>query len=240
MDINGGRIGVIQDIPQTKTIITLGAKNWYVENVDLKRKMIYVSQAIKQGNLLFSGSFYPVSSTIINKMKEIYCSSENYKYLDANAQKELNIGRETFHKYNLENICFIKLDNENSKNGVDNLSQSEDVFVFFTWAGGVINYTIKLIAELYLGIYDEDGENDEINSIEINSIYISGISKNDVECIIQKGKPNALRLASFVERDCKIQQKYDYLLSDELLNISYVQTDIDIDGAWRVLEASIK
>lgn len=229
MDINGGRIGVIQDIPQTKTIITLGAKNWYVENVDLKRKIIYVSQAIKQGDLLFSGSFYPVSSTIINKMKDIYCSSENYKYLDANAKKELNIGREFFRKYNLENICFIKLYNANSENEVDNLSQSEDVFIFFTWAGGVINYTIKLIAEFYL----------EIN-VEINSLYISGISKNDVERIVEKGKPNAIELASQIEREYKFQQKYDYLLSDELLDISYAQTDIDVDGAWRVLEASIK
>ena len=229
MDINGGRIGVIQDIPQTKTIITLGAKNWYVENVDLKRRIIYVSQAIKQGDLLFSGSFYPVSSTIINKMKDIYCSSENYKYLDANAKKELNIGREFFRKYNLENICFIKLYNANSENEVDNLSQSEDIFVFFTWAGGVINYTIKLIAEFYL----------EIN-VEINSLYISGISKNDVERIVEKGKPNAIELASQIEREYKFQQKYDYLLSDELLDISYAQTDIDVDGAWRVLEESIK
>ena len=229
MDINGGRIGVIQDIPQTKTIITQGAKIWYVENVDLKRRIIYVSQAIKQGDLLFSGSFYPVSSTIINKMKDIYCSSENYKYLDANAKKELNIGREFFRKYNLENICFIKLYNANSENEVDNLSQSEDVFVFFTWAGGVINYTIKLIAEFYL----------EIN-VEINSLYISGISKNDVERIVEKGKPNAIELASQIEREYKFQQKYDYLLSDELLDISYAQTDIDVDGAWRVLEESIK
>ncbi len=229
MDINSGRIGIIQDIPQTKTIITLGAKNWYVENVDLKRKIIYVSQTIKQGDLLFSGSFYPVSSTIINKMKEIYCSSENYKYLDTNAKKELNIGRESFHKYNLENICFIQLCNANSKNGVDNLSQSEEVFVFFTWAGGVINYTIKLIAGYYLGI-----------NVEIDSLYISGISKNDVERIVEKGKPNAIELASQIERECKFQQKYDYLLSDELLDISYAQTSIDVDGAWRVLEECIK
>lgn len=228
MDINGGRIGVIQEIPQTKTIITLGAKNWYVKNVDLKRKIIYVSQAIKQGNLLFSGSFYPVSSIIINKMKDIYCSNENYKYLDANAKNELNIGREFFHKYNLENSCFIKLYNANSENKVDNLSQSKDVSVFFTWAGGVINYTIKLIAEFYL----------EIN-VEINSLYISGISKNDVERIVEKGKPNAIELASQIEREYKFQQKYDYLLSDELLDISYSQTDIDVDGAWRVLEECI-
>ena len=76
------------------------------------------------------------------------------------------------------------------------MSQSEDVFVFFTWAGGVINYTIKLIAEFYL----------EIN-VEINSLYISGISKNDVERIVEKGKPNAIELASQKEREYKFQQK---------------------------------
>ena len=136
---------IIQDIPQTKTVITLGAKNWYVENVDSKRKIIYVSQAIELGDLLFSGSGYPVSSIIIKKMKEIYCSNENYKYLDVNAQKELSVGRESFNKYNLENTCFIKLDKENCEYELGGLSQGEDVFVFFTWAGWVINYTIKLI-----------------------------------------------------------------------------------------------
>ena len=76
--------------------------------------------------------------------------------------------------------------------------------------------------------------------MEINSLYISGISKNDVERIVEKGKPNAIELTSQIEKEYKFQQKYDYLLSDELLDISYAQTDIDVDGAWRVLEESIK
>lgn len=36
-------------------------------------------------------------------------------------------------------------------------------------------------------------------------------------------------------RDAKEMNKFDYLLSDELLGIQYASMYLDVDGAWEVL-----
>ena len=71
--------------------------------------------------------------------------------------------------------------------------------------------------------------------ISYNHLYITDLKINDIESIIRFGKVDAIELANLVNRGAKEKQKYDYLLSDELLNIEYANTYLDIDHAWEVL-----
>ena len=214
IDISGGRVGFIQDLPEIKTVITLGARFWIVENIDIRSKVIYVSLANERGKYLFSGCPCKISPLITRKIKEIYCCDDNYPYLDVKAQAELLVGRQCFHMNQLAHNHFLQL---------------EEQSVLFTWAGGIVNHTIELIAACYLGI-SVDGD---------NPLYVCNIGKDDVAKILEMGKPDAAQLASVLEYQCKLQEKYDYLLSEELLNISYAQSNVDVDGAWCVLEGSL-
>lgn len=97
----------------------------------------------------------------------------------------------------------------------------------FTWAGYRINHTIELILMRYL-------EDTEIE--DCNAIYIVGAKPSDVVYILKQEKPHAVDLASLLDFERKLQYKYDYLLTDELLNMEYAKTCLDVDGAWNVLE----
>ena len=48
--------------------------------------------------------------------------------------------------------------------------------------------------------------------------------------------PSNEDLASFLDFELKLQHKYDYLLTDELLNMEYAKSCLDVNGAWKVLE----
>lgn len=149
---------------------------------------------------------------IVQKMKCIYLANDVYSYLDkkTDALKCLQSARIFFNNHNLgKNVCTY---------GDDNL--------ILTWAGSKINRTISLIANLYLE-----------KILGFNHIFINGLSKEQVLEILQKPKPKAEELCPFLMRCVKETKKYDYLLSDELLDIEYASMYLDVDNAWdRLIE----
>ena len=124
LDINGGRIGIIQGEPRKGDIIKLAAKHWKVEEVSKRNKTAYVHQTDKIGNLFFDGFGMEASPFIVEKMKEVYCSLDEYPYLDMNAKTQLKVGRNYFSQYALDSTSFIEYNERNT---------------LFTWAGYRIN-----------------------------------------------------------------------------------------------------
>lgn len=212
LDINGGRIGIVQGEPQKGDIIKLAAKYWEVKEVSKRNKTVYVYQTDKDGILFFDGVGMDVSSFIVEKMKEVYCSLDEYPYLDLNAKTQLKVGRNCFSQCALNSTSFIEYDKRST---------------LFTWAGFRINHTIELILMRYL-------ENIEIE--ECNAIYIVGVTPSDISYVLKQEKPKAVDLASLLDFEIKLRHKYDYLLTDELLNMEYAKSCLDVDGAWDVLE----
>lgn len=212
LDINGGCIGIIQGEPRKGDIIKLAAKHWEVEKVSKRNKTVYVYQTDKDGNLFFDGVGMDVSSFIVEKMKEVYCSLDEYPYLDLNAKTQLKVGRNYFSQYALNRTSFIEYDKKST---------------LFTWAGFSINHTIELILMRYI-------EGIEIENY--NAIYIVGVKPSDLAYVLKQEKPKAVDLASLLDFELKLQHKYDYLLTDELLNMEYAKSCLDVDGAWCVLE----
>ena len=62
-----------------------------------------------------------------------------------------------------------------------------------------------------------------------------GITLENIQTILSHNKPTIEQLSTLVSRNHKIKQKYDYLLSDELLNLEYGNTYLDIENAWNLL-----
>ena len=96
--------------------------------------------------------------------------------------------------------------------------------IILTWAGSKINRTISLIANLFLG-----------RSFGYNHILINRLSKEDIIEILNYPKPKAEELCPFIMRCVKETKKYDYLLSDELLDLEYASMYLDVDSAWDCL-----
>ena len=216
LDINGGRIGLIQGEPRKGDIIKLAAKHWKVEKVSKRNKTAYVHQTDKIGNLFFDGVGMTVSPFIVEKMKEVYCSLEEYPYLDKNAKTQLKVGRNYFSQYALGSTSFIEYDERST---------------LFTWAGFRVNHTIELILMHYL---------EDVKIEDCNAIYIIGIKPSDISYVLKQEKPNAIDLALLLDFELKLQHKYDYLLTDELLNMEYAKSCLDIDGAWDILNNVLK
>lgn len=202
---NAKRIGMIQHIPEIGNVIILSGQRWLVESFDEATSKIYVSYIKSGGAARFAGEGLDIDRIIVEKMREIYLSDAIYPYLDdrTKTKEHLNQSRLFFHHHNLGETAFLQYGNET---------------YFFNWAGTKANRTLALLAQYCLNkLCDSD------------SFYVSNLTKENIESLRQANKPDIVELASMLPRDRKMFQKYDYLLSDELLNIEYAKTYLDIE-----------
>lgn len=202
---NAKRIGMIQHIPEIGNVIILSGQRWLVESFDEATSKIYVSYIKSGGAARFAGESIDIDRIIVEKMREIYLSDTIYPYLDdrTKTKEHLNQSRLFFHHHNLGETAFLQYGNET---------------YFFNWAGTKANRTLALLAQYCLN-----------KSCDSDSFYVSNLTKENIESLRQANKPDIVELASMLPRDRKIFQKYDYLLSDELLNIEYAKTYLDIE-----------
>ena len=208
---NGEHIGSIFAFIAVGYCVIFGGNKWTVTEIDYKNNKAFVIPS-ECGELpMFRGEGVEIDKMIAQKMKEVYLSDEVYPYLDSktDAIKCLKDGRSFFKTSKLYN-SFCNLGNEE---------------LFVTWAGYKINRTISLMSKLFL---DE--------SVGYNHIFIDGLTKENVKKILLHPKPKSEVLCPFLMRFVKETKKYDYLLSDELLNIQYASMYLDADGAWEILK----
>lgn len=209
---NGENIGSIMvDKIGVGACVIFGGRKWSVTDIDYKANKAYVIPYEFGGLPVFRGEVADIDRIIVQKMKNIYLTNEVYPYLDkkTEALKCLQSARSFFNKHNLgKNVCPY---------GDENL--------ILTWAGSKINRTIGLISYLILNKY-----------VGHNHIFLNRLSKEDVFEILKHPKPMAEELCPFLMRFAKETKKFDYLLSDELLDIEYASMYLDVDAAWIELE----
>lgn len=201
--LNSKQIGMIQYVPQEGMVIILSGRRWLVEVCDEIASKIYVSQTNYGGDAKFCGDGIDIDSIIIEKMREIYQTDSIYPYLDdrTRTKDHLNECRKTFHHYNLGENTYLNYGTEN---------------YYINWAGTKANRTLALWAHYCLK-----------KSCNYGSFYVSNLTIEDIELLRQSYKPDIIELASKLPRHFKIFQKYDYLLSDQLLNMEYAETYLD-------------
>ena len=203
---NSKSIGMIQEMPQAGQIIILSGRRWLVESFDKKNSIVYVSHIESEGDTLFAGDGMDIDRIIVEKMREIYLTDTMYPYLDVRtkANEHLEQGR----------IFFIK----NNLNKISNIGNGK-INYLINWRGTKANRTIALLAKYHLN-----------KSCGYGSFFVSNLTVEDVELLRQINHPDVIDLASILPRHLKTYQKYDYLLSDELLNIEYSETYLDKDA----------
>lgn len=213
---NSRRLGTIQYIPNVGDSILLAGRRWIVDSLDEGNKNIMVSLIKQGGNIHFTGEEFDIDRLITQKMLEIYKSNEDIAYLDiqSGARERLKEGRNFFAGNVRDNDLFMTYGNNS---------------IFMTWAGTKINRTIALLVENNIG-----------RKVSYDHIAVHGISKSELLSIIDAGKPSEVQLAELLNRPNKEKQKYDYLLSDQLLNMEYAASYLDADVAWEIISTEIK
>ncbi len=194
-------------MPTVGDHILLGGRRWKIIAVDADRSEILVGPARGRKRPLFSGNAGALHARIRQRMRDVLSSDTDYVYLTDMARRLL------FHARRVAAEAGILTD--------PLLTLSRERTLWFTWAG--TNTQITLMAILNAAGFSA---HDRDVAIEIT------LPKAKVSELIQQltsARLNPRRIAAGVRP--KLRRKYDYLLTDELLDTVLVRDALDIKGA---------
>ena len=202
---NGKEIGKLTKsdlgLIEVGSVFLLAGKRWQVVSINEKSSTILVVRTEQKKVISFHGNGQSIHKKIHEKMQEIYEQRYIPRFV---AKSSIPILKEAFEQYKI-------------------YVEPEDGNILKTFAGTRIQNTLDLLLHwmkvkadnLDIGFYSPNGKSyirDKLKSIDYDSVDFNDILNS-------------------MSRVFKETRKYDNYLPDDLLNKSYIQINLDIDGA---------
>ncbi len=175
-------------------IIIFSGRRWKILDIRLDEKVVEVKPSQGGEPPAFDGKGFSRHRIIDEKMREIYTSTEVFRYLESNSKKLLQNGRDSFLRYKLDEASALEYG---------------DGVVIYPWAGSEFISALMMIFQHY-GYEITD---------ERYAIVIKGTSLKDVRTILKKlsneETPDFEDMAWSIKN--KASGQYDHFLTDEIL-----------------------
>lgn len=216
---NDGEVGTLDECPEIGKIFTLAGKNWVVVSVDIERKKIYVNRAKSKNIPSWSKGGRDIHTKIVQRMKKVLQEDDVYSYIQPNAQKLLLEAR--------------KIARESGILEHDVIQYAEKCYYLCPWVG---TKTLGTIANLFnCGLKDEF----VICDVKCREYYLSFTSTLPLKELSDKlsllrcpvDDVNLVLKKDVVPKN----DKYDYMVPDNLLRSAYLNNQVDIETANDVL-----
>lgn len=195
----------------------LSGKRWKIIEIYSNKEIIVEPSRGKKLPVFEASSFPETEREIRQKMLYILRNTEEYSYLDKNAKKMLIAAR---YHYNL----ILKSEQILFKEG--------NSLIWFTWTSSAGNLTLYALLTYFL----------KLNvALENEALILSKITTNDLITKLLKldnNYPTELEIATLIPS--KIVEKYDFLLSDELLSYSFAKNNLNIEDAKSCIKEILK
>lgn len=194
-------------------VLLFAGRRWQVQSVDSEKQVVMVVPADGEGQApRFGGSSGFVHDRVRQTMREIYRSTDMPVYLDETAKTLLKEARTQFRGCGLDQEYIV--------------GEDEQVLLF-PWRGSLVMNTLQMLL-LDSGLKA---------SQEGLAIKVKGVEPDELmpylQSLVNLGPANPLRLADVVRT--KRSEKYDWVLTDELLNHNYVARFFDPQGTWETV-----
>lgn len=191
--------------------IVFAGQRWFIKSVDKEKNIVELDKSSGKKIPIFSSGGINVHDRVREKMYEIYQDSDDKVYADPSTSKLLLIARQNFKKFELHNSPFYQQGNS---------------LIILPWKGSKIMNALYMIL-LYLGFkVSNRGITLDIEDCGRNELIDTLYSINFEDF-------DPLKLASKVQNNAT--NKFDYLLSKDLLCKEYVSSKINIQGGINFL-----
>ncbi|MEJ8548818.1 DEAD/DEAH box helicase [Brevibacillus borstelensis] len=196
--------------------IILAGKLWTIQGIEESKGKVYVTAAVNANPPRYFGDGSKIHSKISEKMHEILCSDEKFRYINKEALNELNDLRKAYHLNNIKSQQRV-------------LWKQRDSYYFEGYTGTKIARTLVWMLRSF-GVQVK--KYDEFGRLEVtSSIYLLGT----LEQITQK-EWREEELIAFTREEEFFQSKYSALLPQELYMKMHILHEIDINGVVAFLK----
>jgi len=210
---NGENLGQLECKPEVDQHLMLAGRRWRVEAIDDEKLVLHVKPAKGRRRTPFAGDgIGEVHPAVRKKMKQVLVSNTRYVYIDTTGGELLQDARGAMMEAGLGSATVFSVGPRET--------------ALLTWTGTRIQRTIRAM------LSDAGAEAVDEGIALVLRLPASDVSSILDQCITMAHDP--LLLAHNIYP--RARQKYDHLLSDELLDTVIARNRIDIPGALRVLK----
>jgi ATP-dependent Lhr-like helicase len=195
------------------SLLIFGGRRWLVLEVDSAKKVIVLKPAKGGKAPVFGGQAGWIHDRIRQEMFAVYTEKSVPVFLDAQAKELLAEARENFNRYGLAKKTL--------------LPQGSTTYLF-CWMGDRVMDTLAAM----LRSKGMKAVNEGIAIVVLN-VSPDGL-RNCLDTLLKEGLPDAYELARSVAN--KACEKYDLVLTDELLSADYAASKLDPDGVMIALK----
>ncbi len=199
-------------LPSEKQHFLLAGKRWQGIGIDHDRREIGVIPARGRKRPRWGSLGLKVHQRVRQKMRQILADNKQYGYLNPTAIQLLVQSQTVFNNAGLKHIDLIELSPSKS--------------LWFTWTGTDIQRTIIALLEKH-----------KVNCVDSEIAIELDLSIEQTKAILNKiasTQHDPLVLAQLVYP--KQRRKYDFYLSDRLLEWSIAQDVIELEGAYQEIQ----
>ena len=194
--------------------ILFGGRTWLIEEIDEAHKTIHVAPAKGGAPPLFNGGGGRVHTRVRQRMREVFMAHGALPYLDSTAQRFLDEGRETFSTMALHDRVLL-----------DQGSHA----ILLSWLGDAANEAIACLL-IARGLQAFPGR----LGVEIQR---AGRSLEELEDLLADiGSEPAPPIDELLAKATNLaREKWDWLLSPQLLHETYASSNLNISEAFEWL-----
>lgn len=211
----GEEIGTITTPPPKGDRFALAGRVWEVLEVDVTRKLIFVSAVDGKMQISWPGDSGEIHTRLLLAMRDVLFNGKEYPFLGANATERLKLVRRVAERTGLDKNSVVCLGGQS--------------YCFFPWLGTRSFRTMKRIMQKYageLGISDIQSE---------GCCYITFKSKGQardtflpaLQDILGRDGLDTSTLVG--DGECPIFDKYDDYIPPELLRAAFAQDRLQAD-----------
>ena len=208
-------LGTIVRPPDNGGKIAIAGRVWVVEEVDHKRRAVYVSPV--KGNIpaYFGDVAGDIHTRILERMKTVLSENKEYIYLMSHAKKRLIEARECFKKANLYDKPLIHL--------------GGNMWALFPWLGSFAFLALERFLRLHcakeLGLKG-------VNPCRPYFIqFTMNVSEKEFyKTVKEKALEDIDPMSLVYEKEVPVFEKYDEFVPEELVKKGFAYGVLDIEG----------
>ena len=208
-------IGTITTPPPVGDRFALAGRVWEVEEVDVGRRLVYAKKVEGKMKISWPGDSGFIHTRILEKMREILESDEEYSYLLPEA------------KIRLKKVRSLAKNTGFCQKSILNLGGNS--FVFFPWLGTKAFQTMKRILQRHLaqscGLYDIQSGGCYYITFKTDKTCPTDILSALYE-LNENNEPSLLSLVGTTEYP--VFDKYDACLPQKMLIQAYAENRLDL------------
>ncbi len=218
-------IGTITTPPPVGDRFALAGRVWEVEELDIPRKLIYVTPVLGKMEVSWPGDYGEIHTKILERMKKVLMEDTDYPYLKPNAKKRLDVARNLARNTGMLEHSIVSLGGY--------------TYCLFPWLGTRSFRTLRKFIQ-------QNSAEFKINNLEFEGccymiFKMECDSRHFIESLCEKVDLYGINCASLVKNgELPVFEKYDDHIPGDLLRKAYATDKLRADEAEKRLHEIMK